>query len=494
MPPPVVRSTINTIFTSSSSRILQTPSPFRLSRRQPPTRRSAGPQFANSPRFLLSQSIPQKGKDDIEIVDDDDAPPSTTPVTRTPAQSRHEPQYPGTQARRQRDLIEDSDDGEWMGNADTRDNGVNELADDSIDSSPPVDPGTPGPLDAEYDALFAPTRDGNKRQRLSAGGTQSLGQHLQHTIEERHSSSPEPQGSTFDAFQTPAPRLMQRPAAQDVGTQATPGTSMKPWAPLTGTPGSTQTPFRSRPRFMLSTQKPRSSQSAFRAETPAATQPTSPQERRKPAFVLPRSPSPNAALEDIPAPFSPSSRTLHRRGKNRSGVAGYAPGGMAAEVRSWILEMGSKREQIAINQTVGTAGESSADLGRYLVAARVLQVRPAVLSSSGALSFVRAEKVGLPLNNNEEEQEIINIMIMGPSRSRPHSHGASRTNAPRIGFIHEGDLVGIHRGLAWHVTFDEYQALAAANEVRAEPPQDGEFSNLEQWLIAMEWDLVEEAT
>lgn len=390
-------------------------------------------------------------------------------------------------------MIEDSDDGEWLGNADTQDNGVNELADDSIDSSPPLGPGKPGPLDAEFDALFAPTRDGNKRQRLSAGGTQSLGQHLQH-IEERQSFSPEPQGPTIDAFQTPVPRLIQRPAAPDVSTQATPGMSVKPWAPLTGTPASTQTPFRSRPRFMLSNQKPRSSQPAFRAETPAATQPTSPQERRKPAFVLPRSPSPNAALEDIPAPFSPSSRTLHRRGKNRSGVAGYAPGGMAAEVRSWILEMGSKREQVPLNQAVRTTGESSMDLGRYLVAARVLQVRPAVLSSSGALSFVRAEKVTL-VQSEDDDGKDINIMIMGPSRSGSQSHRASsRTNAARTGFIHEGDLVGIHRGLAWHVTLDEYQTLVAANELQTEPPQDGGSSNLEQWLIAMEWDLVEEAT
>ncbi|KAJ5377614.1 uncharacterized protein N7496_005023 [Penicillium cataractarum] len=467
-----------------------TPSPFRLSRRHPPTRRSAGPQFANSPRFLLSQSTPQKGRSDVEIVDDD-APPSTAPVTRTPAQ----PRQAGTQPRRQRDVIEDSDDGDWLGNADTRDNGVNELADDSIASSPPVGPGTPGPLDAEFDALFAPTRDGNKRQRLSAGGVQNLGQPLPNTLEQRHSSSPEPQGPAFDPLQTPAPRLLPRPAAQDQSTQATPVTSVKPWAPLEATPGSTQTPFRSRPRFVLSTQKPSSSQPAFRAETPSATQPTSPPERRKPAFVLPRSPSPNAALEDIPAPFSPSSRTLHRRGKNRSGV-GYAPGGMAAEVRSWILEMGSKHEPLnATNQAVGTTGDVSTDLGRYLVAARVLQVRPAVLSSSGALSFVRAEKVAsLPTDDNEEK-ELLNILIMGPSRYKPQLHGpSSGAHGLRSGYILEGDVLGIHRGLAWNVTFEEYQALATANEFQTEAPRDDESSKAEQWLIATEWDHVEQAT
>lgn len=411
---------------------------------------------------------------------------------RTPAQ----PRQAGTQPRRQRDVIEDSDDGEWLDNAETRDNGVNELADDSIASSPPVDPGTPGPLDAEFDALFAPTRDGKKRQRLSAGGAQSLGQPLPDTLDQRCSSSPGPQHPTFNPLQTPAPQLLQRPAAQDLNTLANPVTSVKPWAPLVGTatPGNTQTPFRSHPRFVLSTQKPRSSQPAFRAETPSATQPTSPPERRKPAFVLPRSPSPNAALEDIPAPFSPSSRTLRRRGKNRSGV-GYAPGGMAAEVRSWILEMGSKHEPLnALNQAAGTAGDGSTDLGRYLVAARVLQVRPAVLSSSGALSFVRAEKVACLPTEDEEEKEFVNILIMGPSRSRPQLHGSSSgAHGPRSGYIQEGDLLGIHRGLAWNVTLEGYQALATANEFQTRAPQDGEPSKAEQWLIGMEWDLVEEA-
>jgi hypothetical protein len=168
---------------------------------------------------------------------------------------------------------------------------------------------------------------------------------------------------------------------------------------------------------------------------------------------------------------------------------------MAAEVRSWILEMGSKREQIAINQAVGMAKDTSPDLGQYLVSARVLQVRPAVLSSSGALSFIRAEKVTMLQSEDGDRKDIINIMIMGPSRFRPQSHGASsRVNSPGAGFIQQRDLVGIHWGLAWHITFDEYQALVAANKLQTESPQDGESSHKEHWLIAMEWDLVEEAT
>lgn len=164
---------------------------------------------------------------------------------------------------------------------------------------------------------------------------------------------------------------------------------------------------------------------------------------------------------------------------------------MAAEVRTWILEMGSQRDHIAINQTSGTMGDSSSDLTGYLVAARVLQARPAVLSSSGAFSFVRAEKVTMPLNEGHKKRELLNIMVMGPSRSKPPSQGtSSQANGPRAGFVKEGDLLAIHRGLAWHVAFDEYQALVPVKELQTGPRQDGD---VEQWLIAMEWDLIEEA-
>jgi hypothetical protein len=166
---------------------------------------------------------------------------------------------------------------------------------------------------------------------------------------------------------------------------------------------------------------------------------------------------------------------------------------MAAEVRSWILEMGSKHEHLsAMNQTVATAGHGSTDLGRYLVAARVLQVRSAVLSSAGALSFVRAEKVAIA-GAEDDGNKFLNILTMGPSRSKPQSRGPSQTRGPRSGYIHEGDLLGIHRGLAWNVTLRECQALDAANEIQTEVLQDGEPRKAEQWLIAMDWDLVEEA-
>lgn len=423
------------------------------------------------------------------MIVDDDTSPSIAPVTGTPAQLQA-----STQPRRQRDIIEDSDDGDWSDNADTRDNRVNELADDSIESSPPLDPGTPRPLDAEYDALFASTRDGNKRQRLSAGGSRAVGQTLQGNLEEKQPFSPEsePQGPTFGPLQTPVPRFVQRPM-QDTTGQVTPGPSAKPWAPpLTATTASTQTPFRGRPRFVLSTQKPRSSQPAFRTEIPSATQPASPQERRKPAFVLPRSPSPSAAPDDTPAPFSPSSKTLRRRGRHRSGAAGYAPGGMAAEVRSWILEMGATHETVAINQADATAGGGSPDLGRYLVVARVVRARPAVLSSAGMLSFVTAEKVLLSPNAHDEGGEIINILLMGPPRSKIQLGAtSSRANGQETGFVHRGDQLGIHRGLAWHVTFEEYQGLGISNGLRPEEFPDDESINHEQWLIAMQWDLID---
>lgn len=168
---------------------------------------------------------------------------------------------------------------------------------------------------------------------------------------------------------------------------------------------------------------------------------------------------------------------------------------MAAEVRSWILEMGATRQQGAITHAGGAVGGGSPDLERYLVAARVVRARPAVLSNAGVLSFVTAEKVVVLPTGDEVGKEFINIVIMGPPRSKPPLHGTSlRANGSQTGFIHKGDLLGVHRGLAWHVTFEEYLALGISKDLRTDQFPDDESINRKQWLIAMEWDLIEEAT
>ncbi|KAJ6114777.1 hypothetical protein N7486_000555 [Penicillium sp. IBT 16267x] len=453
------------------------PSPFRLTRRQPSTRRS-GPQFAHSPRFLLSQTTPQKCKNDLDIVDDDE-PSSTAPVASTPASQRN-----AIPPRWKRDVIEDYDEDELPRSTGTQRRGT-ELADDAIDSSPPKAPETTGFLDPEYEALFAPVECSHKRRRVL--GQPSLAQKLHEGIDQTSSSPDGPR--QFAAPETPASRSHPHAATRDSNLQATPRV---PPRPVRSTSGPTSTPFRSKPRFVLSAKKPPSSQPVLGIQTPAQSHPTStPLEKRKPTFVLPRSPSPKSTTDDIPAPFSPSSRTLHRRGRPRAGAMSYVLGGMAADVRSWILETGSKREQALHSRLLNTDSEadSSGALSRYLVAVRVVSVSHAMLSSSGPLAFITAETVN-DSAGKEDDAKVLNILALGPPRSKPRSSSRSTS-----GQIQPGDLLGFHRGLAWDIDLHDPRISPAAAELQTAYSQvDAPESGSKRWLVAMEWDLVEEAT
>ncbi|KAJ5623148.1 hypothetical protein N7490_011753 [Penicillium lividum] len=441
-----------------------TPSPFRLSRRQS-TRR--GPQFATSPRFLLSQP-----PNDVDILDDDDFT-STAPVASTSASRRN-----AIPPRWKKDVIEDYDEDELPRNISTQRRG--ELADDAIESSQPEAPATPGLVNQEEETVFASIEDGNKRRRVL--GQSSLTQKLREDLD--HTSSPEVLNQA--AQESPAPQ--SRPGFQHPNVHATPVPS-RTMGIGTSTPGPASTPFRSKPRFMLSGGKPPSSLPISGTQTPAPSQSSTPLEKRKPAFVLPRSPSPKPTKEDIPAPFSPSSRALRRRGKPRAGDSNYMPGGMAADVRGWILEMGSKREQALQTRLLQVSSEDRASQmsSRYLVAARVVSVDNGMLSSSGPLAFIKAEAVN---DSAEEDAKVLNILALGPPRSKP------RTSSRSIPFyIQPGDLLGFHRGLAWYIDLHGPQACPSAAELQTIWSQvDGAENSNERWLVAMEWDLVQEAT
>ncbi|KAJ5162128.1 hypothetical protein N7492_007520 [Penicillium capsulatum] len=415
--------------------------PFHLSRRQP--RRSAGPQFANSPRFLLSQGT-QKS-DDVDIVDDDAL---TAPVAQTPLPRAIPPRPPN-------DVIEDSDD-ELAADTGPRRNDPHEIG-DTIDSSP-GNPDSPQIGDPEFDALFTPLPRANKRQRLSAANP-SLEEKLREEPGETEISSLDRQERATDA--------------PDSVVQETPKPA-RPIPPGIPTPASTNTPFRSKPRFMLSAKKPLNNQSLYKPEIPHS--------QPKPTFVLPRSPSPGADDEDIPAPFSPSSRTLNRRGRPRPGVPGYTPG-----VRSWILEMGTKRDQPA--RLPASAGKE--DLDRYLVAARVVNVRQTVVASSGPLAFIEAEAEAEAEGNISPRNgplEPYYIMAMGAPRSRPSSQ-SSRIDTTKL---QTGDLIGVHRGLTWELGLPITQSPPTSVEYSSELPEnDGSTIPRRRWLVAMEWDLVQ---
>ncbi|KAJ5614489.1 hypothetical protein N7528_008143 [Penicillium herquei] len=451
---------------------MQTPSPFRLSRRQPSTRRNAGPQFANSPRFILSQTTPQRGVRDRSIVDDG-APSATAPVAATPLARRVPP-------RSQREVIDDSDDGELPRSTYTQRKGVYSKSDYVIDSSPPEAVESTELFDAEGNAAFEFIEDSNKRRRIH-GDQRTLAEKLNEaTAQPLSSSSPRNMKTPFAPPDTPAPRSLPKTEFQS----STPRIPPRPTSWATSTPANTKTPFRSKPRFVISSQKPPSSQFAPRAETPAASQPTSSSvEKRKLAFVLPPSPPPKEKLDDIPTPFSPSSRTLSRRGRRKSNVSGYSPGGMAAEVRRWVLEMGSKREQMKHKPGFDSNDKGSAHFDQYLVAARVVSVTQAAFSSSGPLAFIRAERG----SDSEGETSVLPILAMGLPRRKPSSCSRSTPFQIKV-----GDLLGFHRGLAWDIDLEGPEASAYLDLGEQEAILSEIDNKQERWLVAMEWDLVEE--
>ncbi|KGO77407.1 hypothetical protein PITC_047800 [Penicillium italicum] len=472
-----------------------TPSPFRLSRRNPSTRRS-GPQFAPTPRFLLSQSAKQKEDEEIDAIDDY-GPSSTSKIARNPPATQS-----AARSRQQRDVIEDSDDAADIGDIQIGERDADDLPDDAIDSTPPEEPETLGILDAEFDALFAPVRDGNKRRRVE--GATPFNQRNLTQIDPILSSPPKTANHSADPIDLPD-KSGQNTTTWDMGTQGTPAPTARPFAPPASTPSDMKTPFRSRPRFMLSsTAKPPSSQSTpkFKLDTPGVTPP----ERRKPAFVLPRSPSPDPQAEDIPAPFSPSSRTLRRRGRNRAGVSNYIPGGMAAEVRGWILEMGTKRDQLQKPPLVHAPDSRVADsslekLNVYLLTARVIHASQSALSGCGSLAFLQAEVLTGNHVQGINPNPALNIMIMGPSRSQSAVRTIpSHSDATTTPHLRKGDLVGIHRGLNWSLELgNPFCQPQTAGQVSGNVLECGPFENgrhpetKEKWLIAMEWDLVEAA-
>lgn len=417
------------------------------------------------------------------MIDDDEGPSSTPNVTRQPPASQS-----ALRSRHLRDVIEDTDDEELIPSQGARGTAGNELPGDAIDSSPPEESEPPGVLDAEFDALFASTRE-NKRRRVE--GTTPLPSTTRTGLDPLSSSPTSDNQATETISNGTEPNF----AARENDVQRTPAPSARLVAPGISTPANTQTPFRGRPRFMLSsTVKPPSSQSAPRFQ--AGTQEISPPERRKPTFVLPRSPSPNQEAEDIPAPFSPSSRTLRRRGRQRGGASNYTPGGMAAEVRGWILEMGTKRDLLPTTQmakaTFTPEARASEVLENYLVAVRVNHVRHSTLSSCGPLAFLQGTVLGGHSVEKGVQDDSTKIMIMGPPRSKP-----PHSDITRALHLQGGDHVGIHGGLTWDLELGAY--LGEANLPDGDPPtsqgeppgSDDRNNGKERWLVAMEWDLIQ---
>ncbi|RMJ23632.1 hypothetical protein PHISP_05510 [Aspergillus sp. HF37] len=150
---------------------------------------------------------------------------------------------------------------------------------------------------------------------------------------------------------------------------------------------------------------------------------------------------------------------------------------MAAEVRSWVLEMGAKREQQ--QQRVPDSSVSGADARGYFLLGRTRKVRQGVLGSSGPVAFVEVlcdgdSSTEGPETESDSRARLINILLFGMPRSQP-GQVAGNNGIPDL---RPDGLVGIHKGLVWEIELDGEK-----------PGSSG--SDKEKWLVCMEWDLIQ---
>ncbi|KAF9891759.1 hypothetical protein FE257_003240 [Aspergillus nanangensis] len=456
--------------------------PFRRppSRPTSSSRPSAGPQFASTPRFLLSQQTPGAQRTrDVDIIDTEESPHST-PLSTT---HNFGPGRRQASTHRHKDIIEDSDD-----EPNHHEYGVGRKdAQNESGSSPPENADE---LNVSFEALFPPTTSRVKRRRASLDLETPSAQRRRPGEDSIASLSPDPTSPTTNHFQDPYCTPGNRPNTFS-------RTTLSAETPRPSTSANHHPSFRGHPRFLLSTsQVPSSSQpypTSKHSETPVSA---SPAPRKKPGFVLPRSPSPDDNATTIPTPFSPSSRALRRRGRTRSAAPSYLPGGMAAEVRSWILEMGTKRDQLQTNAAHGDT--TTPDMTRYAVTFRIFNVRQSALPSSGSLAFVR----GYPLNPQSEiggtKVPLRNYLLLGTPRfHRPaESPFHPSTDTARVPELEGGDVIGICRGLVWELDLtnqsveDGLRGLGTGLDKDELSSEDEEAMGSGKWMVAMEWELL----
>ncbi|RDW72280.1 uncharacterized protein DSM5745_07452 [Aspergillus mulundensis] len=451
-----------------------------------PPRQIARPKFASTPRFLFSQRAVTQHKEteahDSIVLEDEASPLPNPRPTPTPAHD----------ASRRKEAIEDSEsdlDLEQDPNQRTADGAGHN--NEEIPSSPPADMTE---IAAEIEELFGPTRHRSKRRRISVSASATLAtpevqKKKPHDAILTSSPEPWPFASTLATnHDPPSPSLPYRTTPQSLRT---PRPQPRAPTPELATPATAKPSVRGYPRFLVS--------SASQAPP-------------KPAFVLPRSPSPDhaghAGSNAIPTPFSPSSHALRRRGRQRSSTPSYLPGGMASEVRSWVLEMGTKREQQRqIQNALGSGNtgvdSSSVDPSKYSIMLRIFDVRQSALGSCGPLAFIRGQTVAAASVSSEGQMRSAdtdadtadhntrNVLLMGAPRLRA---GELRPLS-RVPTLQAGDMVGVLRGLVWELP-DMESGLSAGREHERILQGENEQSPglvLGKWLVGMEWDVISPA-
>lgn len=161
------------------------------------------------------------------------------------------------------------------------------------------------------------------------------------------------------------------------------------------------------------------------------------------------------------------------------------PDGMAAEVRSWILETRTKREHSDFSGAISTQ-PSSIDAKKHLATARVIEVRQTVLGSSGPLALIKAQVLQQLISESDPDYISMSFVLMGSPRNYQDS--------PELKPDH---VIGLCRGLAWEIDLDKDNAenMQKKGEICLPDMGDCSSSNInanndDRWLVVMEWDLL----
>jgi hypothetical protein len=518
--------------------ILQTLSPFSVpsQRRAAPSTESAsrrGPgwahfrspvglnqrlQFASSPRFLFSQTAaePIGDGDDIESSGPDEPSSSYVRARSVPTRHLSEETHSGSH---QIEVIEDFREEECPPNVSALQFSATSRI-GNVTTAVSVNP--QDKIDAESE--FPPTPN-RKRRRLtvSSGETQGKdGRSRTYSISPTSSEPPSPS--------TPPCHGSSPPDSPGSAVTHIPYPSISRVKSSRLAPKSAQTPVRSHHRFLFSESAHFVRPTEATPTSPEGKTPSSAPQRRRTNFILPRSPSPPGAGQDAesppPPPFSPSSRTLHRRGRPRATAPSYLPGGMAAEVRGWILEMGAKRGQYQHPVHTNSHSNPSKDSQKYFATIQIETARSSKLNSGLMTSIC-----GHPVESESPELlsglSIRRVILLGPSSTLPRRLAQDDTPArpasssPRllrpphhVPRLEWGNIIGIRHGLVWEIELDDEEETesclidngkthdldvlvsdnpadagcltVAENSARFAPGA----TKKNKWLVAAEWDLL----
>ncbi|KAL4951441.1 hypothetical protein BDW69DRAFT_186394 [Aspergillus filifer] len=457
-------------------------------------------QFASTPRFLLSK--PQRAvgtsRDDSTLLEEDVADPfSNAPPARTPARD-------SASRSRRKEVIEDSEsdvDLEQDFYYDQQSGSGNGVGNEILRSPLPE----MAEMDAEIEDLFGPaTQHRSKRRRVSVSALSNPGpatvmaspglsrqrQRKMHDLIETSSPNPSPYSPNPNPSSPSLPyRSTPEKQNQKHNNMAATTPRPQPSSPIPATP-------------VTGLSKPSTIRNYRRFLPPSSTVRPPP----KPTFLLPRSPSPDQADDPtIPTPFSPSSHALRRRGRQRSTAPTYLPGEMASEVRTWILEMGSKREQQVHARTMPgahlglgshTQPDGSADLSMYAFVLRIQNVRQSALGSCGPLAFLQGQVIepgrGNDIvtssadaqTNDDNDNATRNVLLMGAPRLRPNELRPSS----RVPELLANTVVGVLKGLVWEVGLGSPEDATFEAAV-LERKQLLQYES-GRWLIGMEWEVI----